>query len=701
MRMRLSVVMLMLLPSLYQISFGQSNHLRKGQRLFVEYKYAEAITHFNKAVAISESEETVYYLATCNRQINNLVEAEKWYSKLVANENWVQAQDYYNYGLVLKQLGKYELALMQFKKYEEKRPADSKAKDAIASCEYAIEMRKAEPTHIVERLANINSDKDDYGLTTYGNGYIFASSREGSVGSSRNLRSGQPFTDIYYVDKFGDKQFGVPKSLSTKINTVAEEGPAAFDEQRKILYYTSSIRVKTNPDLNSEGIYKLQILRTQYVNGEWTKPIGMPFNSTRYNVAHPSLSKDGQTLFFSSDMPGGYGGKDIYMSVWLGDRWSEPRNLGDQVNTRGDEVFPVVSSENTIFFSSDYHPGLGGLDMFQATRKDKDSRFENVKNLGKDVNSSADDLALIIDPAMKKGYVASNRVGGSGGDDLYYVYFREKSKSDEEPTDSGYIIISGKVLDKLVKIDKSNKKTESVGSGVANARLELQSGGLTVDSKQSSADGSYNFEIKDVSPKDYSIRTMKDGYLESRVNVQSSQLSDKKEIINIELVRVEIDDINFRLDRSDLKPESVAKLNEAIALMRQYPDMRLEVSGYCCPLSTDEYNYGLSQRRAEAVKKYLTDNAPDISSSRIEYNWYGETNLKTTDPKRYEENRRVEFRVIHRGEKYSSEEGYVTVRKGDTLFRIAKNNGTTVEDLMQLNNLKSDQIRIGQKLKVR
>jgi outer membrane protein OmpA-like peptidoglycan-associated protein/tetratricopeptide (TPR) repeat protein len=701
MRILSSVVLTLLLMGFCQIGSAQSNHLRKGKKLFVEYKYAEAITHFTKAAAQSESEESIYYLASCYRQINNHVEAEKWYAKLVANENWVQPQDYYNYGLVLKQLVKYDQALIQFKKYEDKRPGDPRSRDMIASCEYAISMRSVEPKHTVERLANINSDKDDYGLTPYGNGYIFASSREGSMGNARNMRSGQPYTDVYYVDKFGDKQFGVPKSLSAKINSAAEEGPAAFDEQRKILYYTTSIQIRTNPDLNSEGIYKLQILRTQYVNGEWTKPIGMPFNSTRYNVAHPALSKDGQTLYFSSDMPGGYGGKDLYMSVWLGDRWSEPRNLGDQVNTRGDEVFPVVHSENTIYFSSDYHPGFGGLDLFEVSRKDKNSRFENPRNLGKDINSSADDLALLIDPSMKKGYIASNRVGGSGGDDIYYVYYREDVKRVPESIEPNYIIISGKVLDKLVRIDKANKKTESVGGGIANARLELQSGGTILDSKQSSADGTYNFEIKDSAPKDYMIRTVKEGYLESRVDVKGNQLADMKETINIELIRIEIDDINFRIDRSDLKPESVAKLDEAIALMRQHPDMKLEVAGYCCPLASDDYNYDLSQRRSNAVKKYITEKAPDISPNRIEYNWYGETNLKTTDPKKYAENRRVEFKVIHQGEKFSSEAGYVTVKKGDTLFRIAKNNGTTVENLMQLNNLKSDQIRTGQKLKVR
>lgn len=701
MRTKFTLIILLLIVGLAQTGLAQSSHLRKGKKLFVQYKYAEAIQHFSRAAASSESEEATYYLATCYRQINNYKEAEKWYEKLVNNQDWVQAQDHFHYGTILKQLGKYEQALQQFKKYEEKRPGDQKAKDQVSSCEYAIKMRNAQPTHNVERLANINSDKDDYSLTPYGNGYVFASSREGTMGDSKNQRSGQPFTDVYYVDRFGDKQFGVPKSLSAKINTAADEGPAAFDEQRKILYYTSSVRVRTNPDLNAEGIYKLQIMRTQYVNGEWTKPIGMPFNSTRYNVAHPTLSKDGQTLYFSSDMPGGYGGKDIYVATWEEDHWSSPRNMGDQLNTTGDEMFPVFVSENTIFFSSDYHPGLGGLDMFQATRKDKNSRFENVKNLGKDINSSSDDLALIIDPSMKKGYIASNRIGGSGNDDIYYVYFREDVKPEDNPVDPGYIIISGKVLDKLVKIDKANKRTETLGGGVANARVELQSGGRTVEQKNSSADGTYNFEVKDGQPKDYSIRTTKDGYLENRQSVQASELASKKKTVNIELVRVEIEDINFSIDRSELRPESREKLDQAIALMKQHPTMKLEVAGYCCPLATDEYNFNLSQRRSEAVKKYLAEKAPDIDASRVEYNWYGETNLKTTDAKKYEENRRVEFKVIHQGEKFSSEAGYVTVKKGDTLFRIAKNNGTTVESLMQLNELKNDQIRIGQKIRVR
>ena len=685
-------------------AWGQDKHIRKGKKLFTEYKYAEAIEQFSRAATSEESEEATYYLATCYRQINNYREAEKWYSKLIMNENWAQAQDHFYYGQVLKQLGKYDQALKEFKIYADKRPADARANDMVASCEYAIKMRNEDATYNVERLSNINSDKDDYALTPYRNGYLFASSREGSVGEDKNDRSGQPFTDIYYVDKFGDKQFGVPKSLSEKINTVADEGPAAFDEQRKILYYTVATRVRTNPDLNSEGIYKLQIMRSQYVNGEWTKPIGMPFNSTRHNFAHPALSKDGQMLYFTSDKPGGYGGKDIYVSHWSEDEWSDPKNLGDVVNTRGDEMFPVFVSENSIFFSSDYHPGLGGLDMFQSTRKDKDSRFDKVNNLGKEINSAGDDLALVIDPGMKKGYIASNRVGGSGNDDIYYVYYREDNTDEKGPIDPGYVIISGKVLDKLVKIDKSNQRSEVVGSGVASAKVELQQSGRTVEQKSTSVDGSFSFEVKDenATTKTYTVKTSKDGYLQNTQNVTPDDIRAKRgSNLRIELERIEIEDANFNLDSYKLRPETVTKLEEVVKLMRTKPDMKLEVAGYCCPLSTDAYNYTLSQRRSEAIKAYFEQNAKDIDLNRVEFNWYGETNLLTTNPKQYELNRRTEFRVIHQGERFSSEDGFITVKVGDTLFRIAKNNGTTVDFLMKLNNLKSDRIQVGQKLKVR
>src|SRR4030095_14711563 len=250
----------------------------------------------------------------------------------------------------------------------------------------------------------------------FNDGVVFTSSRDSGSKDRTHTWTGNPYLTLFFAQGT-DANLRAPELFAKNQVTKFNDGPASFNDKGDVMYLTRNNSEVSN---KTDNIVKLKIVETKFVDGAWTKPVDMPFVDKKYNSAHAWVTKDGNKMFFSSDMPGGYGGMDIYFIKKTEDgKWGSPVNVGKQINTKGKELFPDMGADTTLYFASDGLVGLGGLDMF--TSKYADSTFSEPKNMGYPMNTHRDDFGLIVDATGERGYLSSNRRGGMGDDDIYYV----------------------------------------------------------------------------------------------------------------------------------------------------------------------------------------------------------------------------------------------------------------------------------------
>ena len=317
----------------------------------------------------------------------------------------------------------------------------------------------------------INTSEEDFGLVYYKDQVVFTSSREGTKSIVRTWDGNHmPFLSLYVADKTESNELINITSLSSKINSKYHEGPATFNKAGDYMVFT-----KNSPKKNKEGKVNLELFSTNLEGGAWSDASPLPYNNESFNVGHPTLSGDGKTIYFVSDMQGGKGGVDIYYAKRGEDgTWGAAINMGDKVNSSGNEMFPFIHQSGLFFFSSDGHKGLGGLDVF-VTKIKKDGSCEKIKNAGTPINGIKDDFSFVLDEDSKQGYFASNREGGKGDDDLY-SFAMHKS------------FVFGKLIQGIVK-DKE-------GNALENAVITLKDKkGNVLESITTTADGKYEFSV--------------------------------------------------------------------------------------------------------------------------------------------------------------------------------------------------------------
>ena len=374
-------------------------------------KYKEVIRDLSKLVKSGDnSPEVLAKLANAYYFNVEMEEAAKWYGELLAQELPLDFENYYRYAMALKAMGQYEAANNYLKKFAVLVPEDSRSKKYLDSPDYLTTIDRLSGNFTIENL-DLNSRFSDFGTSFYKKGIVFASSRgEGKLYKWNE----QPFLDLFYLEENGDS----PKRFSTTLNTKFHESSTSFTNDGKTIYFTRNNYINGKKRKSSDKVVGLKIYKaTLNDDGNWTNITSMPFNNDEYNVAHPALSLDNKKLYFASDMPGTRGKSDIFVVDVLEDgSYGEPTNLGDVINTEGRENFPYVSNNGTLYFSSDGHQGLGGLDIFYANLN---TDIEKIENLGKPINSSRDDFEFIIDEFTNLGYLTSNRYNGKGDDDIY------------------------------------------------------------------------------------------------------------------------------------------------------------------------------------------------------------------------------------------------------------------------------------------
>lgn len=426
----LSLVFLVLVMN---TAFAQ---LKRANKYYENYEYSKAIPLYKKAVKKNDNVEALEKLANSYRLTKNYTQAEVFYARLMKMPN-VAAINHFYYGMVLKNNNKIAEAKEEFKLYAASAPSDKRADISVKSCdEIKLWVSKTQQFE-VSSVPNLNSPHADFSPVYYKDQMVFVSERTRDMVNNNDYSWNKaPYLNVYASSITNDKTSGPvfskkAKPFSWRVNSNYHDGPVCFNPEQNTMYLTRVNYVvdKQNKDfVNRPGIYI-----TNQDGKSWSKVKAFQYNNPSYSVAHPSISADSQWLFFSSDMPGGQGGMDLYVSKKEGEGWGTPQNLGPEVNSAGNEVFPYIRKDGTLYFSSDGLGGFGGLDVYSASKND--GKYTGVKNLGPPLNSYTDDFGIIFSDDITKGYFSSDRAGSKGSDDIYSFIALNK-----------FITVAGKIL---------------------------------------------------------------------------------------------------------------------------------------------------------------------------------------------------------------------------------------------------------------
>lgn len=398
------------------VIFGQAA-LKKGDKLFQKMIYHEAAKAYKKAFDKEPSNAAAIGAAESYRKLADFSAAEAWFRRA----DWKSETNpryRFDFAQALKSNGHYDEAKVQFVKWGVQIKNPKKGEFWANTCNLAAEMKKDEQGYQVRPLT-VSSGNSEISPVLYRKGIVFASNRpRAETIGRRDGRNAKPFYDLWYAERAPNGVFEKPVIMKGKINTGLNDGPVTFSQAGHIAYITRTNTKGLNKRSKEKKIRKLQLFSTRKINEKWRDVQPFPFNNREYTFAHASLSPDEKTLYFTTDMPGGFGGTDIWFVKKEGESWSKPKNLGPKLNTQGNEAFPFVMKDGLLYFASDGHAGVGGFDLFSA-RVNKGTASQ-IENLGVPINSPADDFGLIWEAGAPTGYFTSNRVGGQGQDDLYF-----------------------------------------------------------------------------------------------------------------------------------------------------------------------------------------------------------------------------------------------------------------------------------------
>ncbi len=569
-------------------------------------------------------------LAGCYMKMGNSIKAESTYSEVV-KAGKANGQVTFDYARALEANSKYAEAKEQF----EKAANDPTLKGKMAAEFAEVAEKGTHNTHKntfhIERTP-FNTNATEYAPAYYKKGLAFTSNRaERGQASERIMWNKEPFTDIYTVQEDGKGDLNVIDKLPGSINSRLNDGAATFNAAYDEIFFTRNNKKNKRHD-------QLQILHSTYNGSEWSSPELLNFEMEGANYAHPSLSPDGSTLYFSSDVQGsGQGGMDLYYARRNGSIWESPINLGTQVNTSGNEIFPYLAADSVLFFTSDGWPGYGGLDVFHARMEG--AKFGKVHNMGINFNSAKDDLSIIVDSKNRMGYFASNR---DGDDDIFsFSMPAPKEEKKEEP------LYSATLVDAATRQPIGNARVEvadprSPGEGAFYYTNE--NGVMYYDKKVKSTD------VVRVGKDDYQTQIISGASISDKGTVEVPMVAEKrvKEDVNHPYTTI----LYYELNTSNLGTASKDTLQSVLQKMKEDPNNVVYISGYADQHGSDTYNNGLSLRRVKEVVDYLA--AQGISTIRIRSAYFGAVKLSKDcgkDPKCVEEtnrrNRRVEIKVAN------------------------------------------------------
>ncbi len=468
---------------------------------------------------------------------------------------------------------------------------------------------------------NVNTKQSEVGSTIFKNKFIMYSSRRtGAIGAGKDQNTDLPFNTIYCneVDKNGN--LSKPYFFASSLNEKGNEGGLTFSSDEKTIYYTKT----TKDNTKNYQLYKSNF--DEVTKRSWTNEMAVQYNSADYSIENPSLSRDGKKIYFSSNMPGGFGGHDLYVADINADGMpTNPTNLGAKINTSADEKFPFISLEREIYFSSNGHNGYGGHDVFIA--KIKKSGYGNPLNLGRSINTIADEVGFMLS-TKTKGYLSSDRQDGLGYFDIYRFDVLRNSSD-----------VKGKSIEKESKIVLPNTLIT-----LLNEDDEI------IGEQVTGENGEYKFNVSPL--ENYTLVASKDGYHNFKTAVVSNStdivmVQKKAEIVvDNDKKFISIENIYFDYNKASIKKESTLSLNKILEVLNENPDMKISIFAHTDSRGSDKYNLTLSDKRAAQAKKYLVSKG--ININRINFKGFGETKslsncTENCTEEQYLADRRVEF----------------------------------------------------------
>lgn len=641
-------------------SFAQNTKTAKyGDLLFEHLSFSDAIKSYEAAIKRGETSQEVYRnLADAYYNNGMYKDANKWYSKILSsseeNSEFVSSDIYFKYVQTLKSESNYEEADKIMDLMSTKFKEDLRVKLYLADKSYLKNLKANPGAFTATLIERVNTTYSEYGAAMYKGHIIFASSQNRAdhypgIHSWTN----DPFTKLYAAPVYIDGYVGDSKPFSKSIEGKLNESTPTFSLDGQTMYFSSNNRESLK---KQDGIIKVELYKaTLDSKKKWSNIERLPFNIPSSSTAHPAISPDGKWLYFVSDRAGSYGQSDLYrVKILDGGGFGTPENLGDKINTEGRESFPFISTNNILYFASDGRPGFGGLDIY-GVKINEDGTFGDVINLGDSVNSSYDDFAFYLDPNCKFGFMTSNRPGGIGKDDLYFVREIDGIEMELYQSIKGkvYDILSSKPIEsaKVTLYDNNHKKVEEI---------------ITDES------GMYEFVDK-VCSISYTVGVDKSGYNTIELGLPALNKSNGAELdfgieggrgasiddlipgvqikVGDDLFKVlKLDAIYFDLGKYYIRPDAEKELYKILEVLRKYPTMRVDIRSHTDVSGSDGFNYLLSQRRAESTVNWLV--ARGINRSRLTGRGFGSSMLVNECYKgvpcpayKHQENRRSEFVV--------------------------------------------------------
>jgi peptidoglycan-associated lipoprotein len=641
-------------------SCGGSGKVKNGMTLYEEKNYTLAIPQLKNEYKEQQVPllrgEKAFYVAESYRLSGNTKDAEGWYAEAI--KQGYDAIATYNYAITLKANEKYKLAIEQFTNFARLEPfSKEKAFEQIKSCNLALKWIKERVTLDLQNLTAINSNGSEYAPVVLPSGdLVFTSDRIDATGNDTYGWTGEKYSDLYLTKKQTNGSFSGVVNYSPELNSGVNEGTITFSRDGNEVYFTRcGSQGKDKDDYCAIFVSRLQSL------GGWSSPEKIKlFDADTFNVGHPFLSKDGKYLLFAAEAPGGYGGKDLYITFLQAGTWTSPKNLGVDINTPGNEVFPFIDETGTLYFSSDGHDGLGGLDIFSAPASG--GVWSKPENLKIPINSGADDYGLWLtkakpkdanDPVRMSGFFSSNRPGGAGKDDIYMFQLSNEN----------LFVLEGVILEKIFAdpSDPNSKVIDFQPVNEANITVKKYGPGFPIVTNISS-DKFGRFGCDLVKESDYYVSGEKEGFLKQSANFSTKGLRDLKNItipVKVRLIveriyqdrEIVIPNIYYDYDKTTLRPESFPVLDTLYSLFAENPTIVVEIGAHTDSRGSTEYNIILSQGRAASVVKYLVSKG--IPAQRLKAVGYGESKpinkcvdgVECTEEE-YQLNRRTTFKIL-------------------------------------------------------
>lgn len=618
-------------------AFAGNDTKTADKKFRVKGEYEGALIDYKKALEKGENKGYLNaQIGECYRLSNRIAEAAPFYKEALANGNKADSI-LFQYPFSLKASGNYTEAKAGFQEYVSngrKPTLVERAQKEIENLNKIAEIQKKKSWWEIQNLDAVNTAGSEYGPVFHDGNLYFASTRGTSAIYGA---TGTPFSNIFSF-KIGSTDPAAVQPVSG-INTDGQhEASPTMTKDGKMMIFARS----------NDGSRKMHkevcLYMTRNVNGSWSTPELMPINDVEYWNGAPSLSADGKTLYFASNRRGGKGGLDLYRTtIDQNGKWGKVTNLGENINTPGDESFPSVTEDGKLYFSSDGHPSLGGLDLFVATKKDGNTV---VENLGNGINTVGDDFGLSL-KSSNEGYFSSNRPGGKGDDDIYFFH---DAKNDPRVVKFNF---------NSQAFSKDDKGVESV---LANTAVKLlDDKGAVVAETTTDADGKYNFQMEP--SKNYTLFVEKEKYYTKRdpfTTVGKSpafdDLTEKETVISLDhklvLDKIKVNEvfvaenINYDYDKSDIRPDAAIELDKITQFLSDNPTITIELSSHTDSRGDDKYNQKLSQKRAESCEAYIVSKG--IKTERIHSKGYGESKPMIPDAtteEDFQKNRRTEIKI--------------------------------------------------------